>query len=74
MITSFVLGGGRYPPELEPFAISKHENTRHENTRHEMFHMSYDVCTELSLMAIYSQFQIYINTVIINNFSPSNSL
>lgn len=69
MITSFVLGGGRYPPELEPFAISKHENTRRE-----MFHMSYDVCTELSLMAIYSQFQIYINTVIINNFSPSNSL
>lgn len=29
MITSFVLGGGRYPPELEPFAISKQGNTIH---------------------------------------------
>lgn len=68
MITSFVLGGGRYPPELEPFAISKHENTRHE-----MLHMSYDVCTKPSLMAIYSLFQILLYIFKINIFPPSNS-
>lgn len=58
MITSFVLGGGRYPPELEPFAISKHGNRTHY-----IFHMSFGVCTELSLMATYSKFQIDIKTL-----------
>lgn len=34
--------------------------------------MSYGVCIELSLIAIYSKFQIYINTLKINNFFPSH--
>lgn len=33
MTTSFVLGGGRYPPELEPFAISEQTNRTQEDTQ-----------------------------------------